>query len=279
MNRSAAEGKGKAARGRADEAREDAESSATRVSRGVWEQISTLLVAVLIALAIRAFVIEPYRIPSGSMFPTLLVGDHLFVNKFIYGIKLPFTTTRLPGLREPERGDIAVFTVAQRGTQTYPADRRPDLPREEFVKRIIGLPGDEITFRGGRVYVNGEPIEVRNLDETFKDDTGSSLGVSEVKMGDRSFRILDDPRVSIPGPVETITVEPGRYFMLGDNRDHSKDSRFWGTVRLAELKGPAFILYWSWDFNGTWAELLNPLTLFDLITSKTRWDRIGDGVE
>jgi len=257
---------------------EDAASQASSAS-SVWEQISTLLVAVLIALCIRAFVIEPYRIPSGSMFPTLLVGDHLFVNKFIYGIKLPFVDLRLPGLREPERGDIAVFTVAQRGSQTFPADQRPDFPREEFVKRIIGLPGDRINFRGSRVFVNGEPVETRTLGETFQDDSGNSLAVSQVTLGDRSFRTLDDPNVSIPGPADTITVEPGRYFLLGDNRDHSKDSRFWGTVRLAEIKGPAFVLYWSWDFNGTWAQLLNPLTLFELFTQKMRWDRIGDGVD
>ena len=122
---------------------------ASRSGGGLWEQISTLLVAVLIALGIRAFVIEPYRIPSGSMLPTLLIGDHLFVNKFIYGVKIPFTDLRLPGLREPERGDIVVFTVAQQGAQTFPADQRPDLPREEFVKRIIGLPGDRIDFRAG----------------------------------------------------------------------------------------------------------------------------------
>jgi len=257
---------------------EGAASQASSAS-GVWEQISTLLVAVLIALCIRAFVIEPYRIPSGSMFPTLLVGDHLFVNKFIYGIKLPFTDLRLPGLRQPERGDIAVFTVAQRSSQTFPADQRPDLPREEFVKRIIGLPGDRLAFRGGRVFVNGEPIEARPLGETFQDDGGNSLAVSEVTLGERSFRTLDDPNVSIPGRADTITVEPGRYFMLGDNRDHSKDSRFWGTVRLAEIKGPAFVLYWSWDFNGSWGQLLNPLTLVELLTQKMRWDRIGDRVQ
>jgi len=257
-----------------------AEGAASQASSGsgVWEQISTLLVAVLIALCIRAFVVEPYRIPSGSMFPTLLVGDHLFVNKFIYGIKLPFTDLRLPGLRPPERGDVAVFTVAQRGSQTYPADQRPDLPREEFVKRIIGLPGDRIAFRGGRVFVNGGPIEARSLGETFQDDGGNTLAVSEVTLGERTFRTLDDPNVTIPGSADTITVEPGRYFLLGDNRDHSKDSRFWGTVRLAEIKGPAFVLYWSWDFNGSWGQLLNPLTLFELLTQKMRWDRIGDGV-
>jgi signal peptidase I len=254
------------------------EESAPQPANAVWEQISTLLVAVVIALGIRAFVVEPYRIPSGSMLPTLLVGDHLFVNKFIYGIKLPFSDLRSPGLREPERGDVIVFTVAQQGQQTFPADLRPDLPREEFVKRIIGLPGDRIAFRSGRVFVNGEPIEPRALGETFTDDAGNALDVSEVTLGERSFRILDDPNVAFPSPVDTVTVEPGRYFMLGDNRDHSKDSRFWGSVRLAEIKGPAFILYWSWDFNGSWAELLNPLRLFELLTQKMRWGRIGERV-
>jgi len=90
--------------------------------------------------------------------------------------------------------------------------------------------------------VNGEPIESRPLAETFLDDAGNTLAVSEVTLGDRRFRTLDDPNVTFPGPADTITVEPGRYFMLGDNRDHSKDSRFWGTVRLAEIKGPAFVL-------------------------------------
>jgi signal peptidase I len=267
------------ARKRGGEARPGAEASGRRTASGIWEQVSTLLVAVLIALAIRAFVIEPYRIPSGSMLPTLLVGDHLFVNKFIYGIKLPFTELRLPGLRDPQRGDVVVFTVAQRGPQTFPADLRPELAREEFVKRIIGLPGDRLSFQGGRVFVNGEAVDTRPLAESFVDDAGGSLAVAEVTLGERRFRILDDPAVTIPSSAETITIPPGRYFLLGDNRDHSKDSRVWGTVRLAEIKGPAFILYWSWDFNGGWGELLNPLRLFELLTRKMRWERIGDGVE
>jgi len=263
---------------RGDETTDAPDASPPQTASGVWEQISTLLFAVVIALGIRAFVVEPYRIPSGSMLPTLLIGDHLFVNKFIYGVKLPFSDWRSPGIREPERGDVVVFTVAQQGSQTFPADLRPDLPHEEFVKRIIGLPGDRIAFRNGRVFLNGEPIESRDLGETFTDDSGAKLDVREVTLGERSFHVLDDPSVSFLSPVETLTVEPGRYFMLGDNRDHSKDSRFWGTVRLAEIKGPAFILYWSWDFNGGWAELLNPLRLFELLTQKMRWDRIGDRV-
>ena len=245
--------------------------------RGFWEQVSTLLVAVLIALGIRAFVVEPYRIPSGSMFPTLLIGDHLFVNKFVYGIKLPFTRIRLPGLRAPERGDVVVFSVAKRGPQTYPADLHPELPTEEFVKRIVGIPGDRLEFRDGKVWLNGEPLQPRPLGETFEDDTGRLLSRVEVRLGERSFTILDDPQVSLPEP-GPVTVPPGRYFMLGDNRDHSKDSRFWGTVDLAEIKGPAMILYWSWDFNGEWAELLSPLTWWHLLTQGMRWDRMGDVV-
>jgi signal peptidase I len=264
--------------------RKDAGKNAKRVEKeqasssgGFWEQISTLVFAVLIALSIRAFVIEPYRIPSGSMFPTLLIGDHLFVNKFIYGIKIPFSDSRLPGLREPERGDVVVFTVAKLGGQTFPADRRKDLPREEFVKRIVGLPGDHIEIRHDVVYLNGEPVDARPIPEGFHDDTGRKLLQNEVSLDGHSFVTLDDPLVKLPPP-NPIVVQPGRYFMLGDNRDHSKDSRVWGTVRLAEIKGPAFVLYWSWDFNGGWLELLNPVTWWDLLTSRMRWDRIGNGV-
>ena len=263
---------------RSERAREESgEGSARRAASGFWEQISTLVVAVLIALAIRAFVVEPYRIPSGSMFPTLLIGDHLFVNKFVYGIKLPFTRIRLPGLRAPERGDVVVFSVAKRGGQTYPADLRPELPTEQFVKRIVGIPGDRLEFRDGKLWLNGAAVEPRSLDEPFEDDAGRLLSKAEVSLGERSFAILDDPQVTLPEPAP-VTVPPGRYFMLGDNRDHSKDSRFWGTVDLPEIMGPAMVLYWSWDFNGEWSELLNPLTWWKLLTEKMRWDRMGDVV-
>jgi len=257
------------------ERKESGDGEGGRAAGGFWEQISTLVMAVLIALGIRAFVIEPYRIPSGSMFPTLLIGDHLFVNKFVYGIKLPFTRIRLPGLREPERGDVVVFSVAKRGPQTYPADLQPELPTEEFVKRIIGIPGDRLEFRDGKVWLNGEPMDPHPLGETFEDDVGRTLSMAEVHLGDHSFTILDDPQVALPEPA-MLTVPPGRYFMMGDNRDHSKDSRFWGTVDLADLKGPAMILYWSWDFNGGWAELLNPITWWRLLTEEMRWDRMGN---
>jgi len=260
-----------------------AEPSEQRAEGGFWEQITTLGLAVLIALCVRQFVIEPFRIPSGSMFPTLLIGDHLFVNKFVYGPKIPFSDIRLPGLRKPERGEVVVFTVAKQGRDTFPADLRPDLPREEFVKRIIGLPGDEIDFRSGVYYVNGEPIRTEALGEVFVDPKGVRLDESEVSLGSHTFRILDDPYN--PGPTRTtdgaliswpIRVDEGRYLMFGDNRDHSKDSRVWGTVRLAEIKGPALIIYWSWNFNGSWLEVLNPITWF---TVEKRWSRLGHLVQ
>jgi signal peptidase I len=250
----------------ADEAPAAGQSFAARI----WEQTSTLVLAVTIALCIRAFVIEPFRIPSGSMLPTLLIGDHLFVNKFIYGPKVPFTEVRLPGLREPERGDVVVFTVARSASSIHPADRKPDLPRDDFVKRIVGLPGDRVEVRGGRVYVNDEQVELVEMASKFVDDTGRALTLQRELLDGCTHEVLDDPNsMGLRGAA--FTVEPGRYFMMGDNRDHSNDSRKWGTVRLAEIQGPAFILYWSWDVNGNFLQFLNPLNWWN---ADKRWDRI-----
>ena len=135
----------------ADSPLEEATDAPARVGRGraIWDQLSTLVVAIAIALVVRSFVIEPFRIPSGSMLPTLLIGDHLFVNKFLYGARIPFTDIRLPGFRMPERGDVVVFEVARDegsvpglGARIAPADLQPELPRDDFVKRVVGLPGD-----------------------------------------------------------------------------------------------------------------------------------------
>ena len=246
--------------------------------RHAWEQTHTLLIAVLIALAIRAFVVEPFRIPSGSMLPNLLIGDHLFVSKFVYGVKLPFVDMRLPGLREPRRGDVVVFTVARQGPEIHPADRRPELRREEFVKRIVGVPGDVIEVRDGTFLLNGEHVEHAPLGRRFEDEAGRPLTVLEERIDGSAHLVLDDPR--LPGLSRArFTVEPGRYFFMGDNRDHSNDSRRWGTVSAEQLKGPAFVLYWSWNYNGGWLELLSPLTWWRLLTEETRWGRIGDAVE
>ncbi len=237
----------------------------------IWEQVSTLILAVAIALMIRAFVVEPFRIPSGSMLPTLLIGDHLFVNKFIYGPKIPFTEIRLPGLREPERGDVVVFRVARgEHARIYPADERPDLPVDDFVKRIVGLPGDRIEVRRGQVYVNGERLEQLDTNEDFVDESGRVLDIKREYLGDCDHAVLDDPR-SLGMRMAPVTVPKGRYLMMGDNRDYSNDSRVWGTVRLEDIKGPAFILYWSWDVNGNFLQFLNPWNWW---TAEKRWDRV-----
>jgi len=240
----------------------------------VWEQVGTLVLAIAIALAIRTFIIEPFRIPSGSMLPTLLIGDHLFVNKFVYGPRIPFTEVRLPSLREPERGDVVVFEVARgdppRTPTIAPADRYPDLPRDDFVKRIVGLPGDRISVAGGRITVNGVPAEQIDGDEMHIDERGTPLRVHSEILGDCVHAVLDDPHRNGPEKHEFVVPE-GRYFMVGDNRDYSNDSRNWGTVRLEELKGPAFILYWSWSVNGNALQFFNPANWF---TAEKRWDRV-----
>lgn len=247
--------------------------------RKLWNEVGTFAVAVALALAIRAFIVEPYRIPSESMLPTLLIGDHLFVNKFAYGVKIPFSDARLPALRAPERGDVVVFNVARdaRGG-IFPVDERSDLPTDQFVKRLIGLPGDTVEVRGGELYVNGALIPHEDTGETFRDKDHRVLRVGRENLGGHVHAVLDEPRINGP-ELRPTTLPPDRYLMMGDNRDLSNDSRIWGTIRLADMKGPAFVLYWSWDWDGGWLELVNPLTWWELLTNRMRWDRIGDGIE
>lgn len=177
-----------------------------------------ILIAVVLALFIRTFVVQAFKIPSGSMKPTLLVGDHILVNKFIYGVKLPFSDSTLIPIKDPKRGDIVVF-------------RFPEDPKKDFIKRVIAVAGDTIQIRNKKVYINARPVN---------DPHGTHL----------------DP-YSIPGQARPrdnfgpVTVPPDSLFVMGDNRDHSYDSRFWGFVNLSAVKGKAFILYWSWDKDNT----------------------------
>ncbi len=261
---------------RGEERTQEAQASWLRTA---WDQGGTLVVAVLLALGIRACVIEPFRIPSSSMFPTLLIGDHLFVNKLAYGARIPFTNFHLPSLRDPKRGDVVVFDVARNGTGIIPADRRPDLPRETFVKRIVGMPGDTLEVRGGAVFIDGVAVPTRKTGEVFVDEHGRRSEVAIEDLGGHEHGTLDLP-TSPPIDLRPVQIEAGRYLMMGDNRDNSRDGREWGTITREDMRGPAMFLYWSWDSEGySWLQMLNPITWWDLIVHRMRWDRIGDSVD
>jgi len=178
------------------------------------ETAEALVVAILLAVVIRWGVVQAFKIPSGSMLPTLQIGDHLLVNKLLYGPRVPYTDGRLFRLRPPRRGDIVVFA--------YPQDDTKD-----FIKRVIGEPGDTVEVKSKVVYINGKPLV---------DPWGVNVDSVVYPEG---FEKRDNF-----GPV---TVPPGQYFCMGDNRDKSYDSRFWGFVEDARIRGKAFILYWSWD--------------------------------
>jgi signal peptidase I len=195
--------------------------------KSAWrENIEAIAIAVVLALFIRAFVVQAFKIPSGSMKDTLLIGDHILVNKFIYGVKMPFTNATLVPVKNPQRGDIMVFKF-------------PEDPKKDFIKRVIGVEGDVIEVRQKKVFVNH-----RELVEPYAKHT--------------------DPRI-IPAWIQPrdnfgpVTVPKDRLFLMGDNRDHSYDSRFWGFVNLHAVRGKAFIIYWSWIDD----------------TFGVRWGRIG----
>ncbi len=190
------------------------------------EYAEAIVVAAILALFIRTFVVQAFKIPSGSMKNTLLVGDHLLVNKFLYGTHIPFTNIILMPIRDPKRGDIIVFK--------YPEDESKD-----FIKRVIGTPGDVVQIIAKKVYINGKPIPEPYT--IYHDD----------QILPKSMDAKDNF-----GP---IFVPPRKYFMMGDNRDRSHDSRFWGFVDESKIIGKAMVLYWSWDGDG----------------SSIRWDRIG----
>jgi signal peptidase I len=178
------------------------------------EYAEAIIIAILIALFIRTFIIQAFKIPSGSMKPTFEIGDHILVSKFIYGIKIPFLRNTLIPIGDPQRGDIVVFI--------YPEDRSKD-----FIKRVIGVSGDTIEIRNKKIYLNGLP-----MNDTYGVYTDDFIIPGSIQ-----------PRDNF-GPV---TVRPGSIFVMGDNRDQSYDSRFWGFVNLKDVMGKAFIIYWSWD--------------------------------
>ena len=180
----------------------------------IREYAEAIIIALLLALCIRTFVVQAFKIPSGSMIPTLVIGDHILVNKFIYGVKIPFTDTRVLEFKAPRKGDIIVF-------------RYPENPEKDFIKRVIATEGDTIEERNKLVYVNGARVLEPYIQHS---DTHMRMG---------SF----DPRDNF-GP---IMVPEDKLFVMGDNRDQSYDSRYWGFVDFREVRGKAFLVYWSWD--------------------------------
>lgn len=180
----------------------------------IWEYTKAIGTALVMALFIRAYFVQAFKIPSGSMIPTLLIGDHILVNKFIYGTEIPFTNKRILTFKKPQRGDIIVF-------------KYPDDPSRDFIKRLIAVEGDVVESRNKVIYVNGKPV-----DEPFIQHTDNSI--RPVGM---------EPRDNF-GP---HIVPQGKYFMMGDNRDQSYDSRYWGYVDIKEIRGEAIVIYWSWN--------------------------------
>jgi len=225
------------------------------------EYSEAIIIALVLALTIRAFIVQAFKIPSSSMVPTLLVGDHILVNKFIYGFRLPFTETRLLIYKQPKRGDIIVFSFPKNREKRECTSLLQNLISrlqstidngnpaylfhddcKDFIKRVIAIGGDKVEIRDKKVYVNGIPLAESYI--IHNDDTVLSNNVA--------------PRDNY-GPV---VVPRGKFFVMGDNRDQSFDSRFWGFVDMDDIKGKAFIIYWSWNDNGN-------------ILNKVRWTRIA----
>ncbi len=214
------------------------------------EWIEPFLIAAVVALFIRQFVVEAFKIPSGSMIPTLTIGDHLLVNKFIYGPRIPFTDSRLFTWKEPKRGDIIVFK--------FPQDES-----KNFIKRVIGVPGDKIQIIHGRLTINDQVVSQSPTapPEDATVEAGQSWGkpmLYDEQLGtvQHAIQYFHDQKDENFGPK---TVPQDSVFVMGDNRDNSQDSRFWGFVKENKILGRALIIYWSWDGDDRWV----------------RWERIG----
>jgi signal peptidase I len=196
----------------------------------VREYAEAIILAVILALFIRTFVVQAFKIPSGSMLPTLQIGDHILVVKSIYGVRLPVLNKVVIPVKDPKRGDVIVFI--------YPVD-----PDKDFIKRVVATAGDTVEIREKKLYINGEPADDEHA---VYDELETSA-------------LLVKPRDDF-GP---IVVPKDKVFVLGDNRDHSYDSRFWGFVDIEAIKGKAFLIYWSWD-SSRWG---------------VRWDRLGSIID
>ena len=206
----------------------------------IREYTESIGVAVFIALLLRAFVVEAFKIPSGSMIPTLVVGDHIFVNKFIYGLRVPLTNLKPVMFGPPARGEVVVFV--------YPKDESKD-----FIKRVVAVGGDTIAVDNNQIVLNGKPIPRRRIPGpcTYSDEEEGTPRYEprqcvawQEKLDNTTYRVFQDP-LSPPYPMAATKIPEGHIFVMGDNRDNSADSRSWGLVPLHNIKGKAMIIWWS----------------------------------
>ena len=220
----------------------------------IYSYAKSLAIALVMALILKHFVIEAYRIPTGSMEETILIGDFLIANKFIYGIRIPFTDLRIPFIRDPKQGDVVIFK--------FPVD-----PSQNYVKRCIAGPGQTVELREKEVYVDGVLYE----DDSFTQYSSEPAA----PRGDVRFKY---------GP---FTVPPDHFFMMGDNRDSSYDSRFWGAVPRENILGKALFLHWSWgkDNNAPNVSWTDPASIVHGVVynflhfyKRVRWERLGKAV-
>lgn len=215
----------------------------------IVEYARSLFPVILIVLLLRSFLVEPFRIPSGSMMPTLLIGDFILVNKYAYGVRLPVVNKKIIDIGKPKRGDVAVFR--------YPKD-----PSTDYIKRVIGLPGDRIAYYNKQIFVNGVPMALKDKELYVGIGSGVSHSGVRVKLekldGVEHDILLDKNRAMINGE---FVVPERHYFVMGDNRDNSNDSRYWGTVPEENLVGRAFMIWMNWD-NGA-----------------VNWERIGEYID
>lgn len=223
--------------------------SASRVRKTILrEYAEAIIIAMILAFTIRVFVVQAFKIPSGSMIPSLMIGDHILVNKMSYGLQWPqdckievsfppitcYSAKTLVDFGLPHRGDVIVF-------------RFPEDEEKDFIKRIVGEPGDTIHILNKIVYINDQPFQDKEF--TQRIDPG-----------------IIDGRINPRDNFGPITVPPDSYFVMGDNRDQSLDGRFWGYVKTNKIKGRAFLVYWSWSGQGAWSEWV-------------RWERIAHSIQ
>ncbi len=235
------------------------------------KQIFSFIGLIIFVFAIRSSFFEPYKIPSGSMIPTLVIGDYVLVNKFAYGLKVPYTEILkepiyLTPFKEPQRGDVIIF-------------KAPKDPDKEFIKRVIAIPGDRLEIINKRIYLNDEPLEIVEKDfDPYRQDTKGlersfpKFEAFEETLNNKKHIVLFDEQNQFMNHMYKIVIPPGYFFAMGDNRDHSSDSRVWGLVPYSHIKGRAMFIWFSLSIPWPWLKMFN-------LPFSFRPDRIGKNIE